>query len=246
VLASLTLVIFALFYLREGPALFGFLTFHRQRGIEIESTYSTLLLMLRPFGCDFEVYHAHGSVNLRSALTPLLTAGAPLMMALALLAALAVVVITLRRQGRHFDAATTVARAYPRLLAAGTLLLLLASIAFNKVFSVQYLMWVLPLVALIDFPPVQRRLFFAGWLVVSVLTMRIFPDCFIGAIVQVIQYDADSVLLDGPTGHGALLLFTRNSLFLVLTVWVGMHLAGRGAGSPWRLAALRRSRILSA
>jgi hypothetical protein len=236
VLGGLGLAILAPFYIWEGPAVFGFLAYHKDRGIEIESTYSTLLLLLRPLGYDFEVYHSHGSVNVRSPLTPYLTAGATVVMALSLLAALAVFVVALRRrqrhQSEHCDSTLTVAQAYPRLVAASALLLLLISIAANKVFSVQYLVWVLPLAALVDCRPPVRRLFFVALLAVSLLTMRIFPDCFRGEIVIIVDLTTPSFA--GPTAYGAMLLILRNGLFLALTAFVASRLWSDSVPVPSR------------
>jgi hypothetical protein len=234
VLGGMGLALLAPFYLREGPALFGFLDYHKERGIEIESTYTTLPILLREFGQDMEVYHSHGSVNVRSPLTSLLTTAATFVMALALLAALTLFVAALRREGGRRDAAATVAQSYPRLMANGTLLLLLISIAANKVFSPQYLLWVLPLAALIDMPPLVRRLYFVALFAVCLLTMRIFPDCFVGEIVYVVSRDAGSVVFGGPTGRGAMLLFLRNGLFVALTGWVACHVAYHPVPLPGR------------
>jgi hypothetical protein len=243
VLGGLGLAILAPFYLWEGPAVFDFLDYHKERGIEIESTYATLPILLGNTGEGFEVYHSHGSVNVRSPLTPLLTASATVVMALALLAALAVFVAALRRrqrqEGARRDSATTVAQAFPRLVAGSTLLLLCISIAANKVFSVQYLLWVLPLAALVDFPPQWRRLFFGVLFVVCFLTMRIFPDCFVGEIVYVVSRDSEGVVFGGPTAYGAFLLILRNGLFVALTVWI----AGRLWSEP--CCVLSRKRLLS-
>jgi hypothetical protein len=224
-LGGLGLLILAPFYSWEGPAVFGFLAYHKDRGIEIETTYCSLLLLLRPFGYDFEVYHSHGSVNVRSALTPYLTAASTVVMALSLLAALAVFVAALwrrqRHQGEHCDSAMTVAQAYPRLVAGSALLLLSISMAANKVFSVQYLVWVLPLAPLVDCRPPVRRLFFVAFVAVSLLSMRIFPDCFVGEIVFV---DPTTASFAGPTAHGAMLLIVRNALFLALTAFVASRI----------------------
>jgi hypothetical protein len=109
-------------------------------------------------------------------------------------------------------------------LAVSSLLLLLFCIAANKVFSPQYLLWVLPLAALVDFPPAVRRNFFAALFAVCLLTMRIFPDCFVGDIVYVVGRDGAAVVFGGPTAYGALLLILRNSLFVALTVWLACRL----------------------
>ena len=228
------LALLAGFYALQGPGIFNFLNYHKDRGIEIESTWSALVFLLRPVAGSWDVYHSHGSVNVRSALTPFLTAAATLTLAGLLLAATALFIVVLRRQHRlrpvgEAETTATLAQAHPRLVAGFALLLLSVCIAANKVFSPQYLLWILPLIPLVDFQPFQRRLFFAGALAVCYLTMRIFPDCFIGEIVWGVGMDVDVPLFDGPTLYGAFLVIARNALFVVLTAALARHLyrAGR-------------------
>jgi hypothetical protein len=59
------------------------------------------------------------------------------------------------------------------------------------------------------------------------MTMRIFPDCFVGEIVYTIGRDGDLPLFDGPTPYGAFLLLTRNGLILALTGALGWALIRR-------------------
>jgi hypothetical protein len=216
VLAAFGFGMLASFWLWQGPGTIEFLNYHKDRGLEIESTWSSLLLVLQPLAGGWTVYHSHGSVNVRAPLSPLLTTAATLTMGVLVLAATVVFVAAVRR--RRPTAGDTIAQAHPRLVADFTLLLMFLCIVANKVFSPQYLFWVLPLIPLVDLPRAGRRLFFLGVLAVSLLTMRIFPDCFVGDIVYTIGRDGDLPLFDGPTPYGAFLLLTRNALCLALTV----------------------------
>src|SRR5262249_60944182 len=111
-------------------------------------------------------------------------------------------------------------------------------IVANKVFSPQYLMWVLPFLPLVDFRPAGRRLYFLGVVAMTYVTMRIFPDCFVGEIVYCVGSTDGVFLFDGPTPFGIFLLLVRNTLCIALTAAVAWHLyrAGRPepatAGSP--------------
>ena len=127
-----------------------------------------------------------------------------------------------RRRDEAGPADVTLAQQWPRLVAMTTLLLLLISVVANKVFSPQYLLWVLPLVPLIDFHPQNRRLFFGATLVMCYLTMRIFPDCFVGDIVYVISGEGAEAVFGGPTAYGAFLLLARNGICVGLTVAVAV------------------------
>ena len=228
VLAGFGLGILAAFWLWQGSSILGFLGYHKDRGLEIESVWSSFLLLLEPVAGHWSVYHSHGSVNVRSALTPLLTTVASLTMVLSLLAATALFVVAARRQ--RPAAGVTIAQAHPRLVADCTLLLMLLSIVTNKVFSPQYLLWVLPLIPLVDLRRSARQLYFLGALATAYLTMRIFPDCFVGDIVYCIGRDGDMPIFDGPSPHGVFLLLTRNALCVALAGSLAWILVRRAVG----------------
>ena len=113
----------------------------------------------------------------------------------------------------------------------------------NKVFSPQYLLWVLPLVPLVDFEARKRRMFFAAIFAICFLTMRIFPDCFVGEIVWPVPGGGEVAAFDGPTPYGAFLLLTRNALCLAVTgvLAVGLYRKGmrQESGHALPFAALR-------
>jgi hypothetical protein len=230
VLAGFGLAILIPYYLMYGPAVLEFLAYHSQRGIEIESTWATLLL---PWRVDWIVYHSHGSFNVHAPPEPLVAVLAMPLAAMLLLAATALFAAVARRRYMQAEAAPlveqpglssrsiTIAQRWPHLVVAAALLSLLISIVFNKVFSPQYLLWVLPLVPLVDFRPGRRWLFFAATFAVCFLTMRIFPDCMIGEIVRLGPRNGDLPTIDGPTVYGAMLLVGRNGLCLALTAVVG-------------------------
>ncbi len=65
--------LFLPFWLAAGSPTLGFLAYHRDRGLEIESTYSSALMCLRPFGLALGIEFKYGSFNLLSSLSPALT-----------------------------------------------------------------------------------------------------------------------------------------------------------------------------
>jgi hypothetical protein len=65
----------AFFATTAGRRALEFLSYHRSRGVEVESLPASLLLLLRPLGHDVDVYFSHCSLNVRSALSPTLAAG---------------------------------------------------------------------------------------------------------------------------------------------------------------------------
>jgi hypothetical protein len=96
-LVGLVVAIFAPFYWLEGPGTLGFLAYHRDRGLEVGSTYSSLLVFLARFGHPVQVYFSHGGYNLRSPLSPWLLSLAPSLAGAALLAATGTLLFRLRR-----------------------------------------------------------------------------------------------------------------------------------------------------
>jgi hypothetical protein len=190
--------------------------------------------VMRYFGSDMTVYHSHGSFNVRSAFSPQLALITAALLAGLVLAASAGALVALRRLGRQGEGGRqTLARHSPQWLVAMTALLLLTAIVFNKVFSAQYLIWIVPLIALVDFGPRARLVFWGAAAAVFYLTMRIFPDCFVGEIVFASgEAGGTAFVLGGPTIFGAFLLVTRNALCLALM-----------AALSWRLMATMPGRV---
>jgi hypothetical protein len=227
VLAGWGLAILLPYYLQNGPAVLEFLEYHKSRGIEIESIWASVALPTKYLGHAWEVYHSHGSVNVRS---PLAGLAMPVLAAL-LVGTVALFVAVIRRQRSPAKAdGLSIAQQWPSLVAGFAFLLFLLSIVANKVFSPQYLLWVLPLVALVDFETRKRRMFFAAMFAVCFLTMRIFPDCFVGEIVWPVPGSGEVAAFDGPTPYGAFLLLTRNALCLAVTGVLAVGLCRKATG----------------
>src|SRR5262249_13197801 len=140
-LVGLVAVIFVPFYWLEGPGTLGFLAYHRERGLEVGSTYSSLLVLLARFGHPVQVYFSSGGYNVRSPLSPVLLSLAPFLAAAALLAATGTLLLRLRRLPPSPDqqaaSSATLAQHNPLLFIQFTFLLLLVFMATNKVFSPQ-------------------------------------------------------------------------------------------------------------
>jgi hypothetical protein len=218
-LAILTLGILLLFYISAGSDCLGFLRYHRARGIEVESLWSCLPLSLQAFGQPVEVSYSYGSVNIQSSLTPLLTTLAPITTGILLLAASTLLFVGARRmasaEGRS-DATATLAQRFPTEFAAYTLLILMLFVAANKVFSPQYLLWLLPLAALIPFEGSRRRLFLTGFLLVCVLSTVLVP--FLTDLLKSASADHARFVI---------VLLIRNLIFLGLTAAVALALVKR-------------------
>jgi 4-amino-4-deoxy-L-arabinose transferase-like glycosyltransferase len=147
------------FYAWAGERYLETYRYHALRGVQIESLYSGLLMLLKPFGLALRVDESFGSTNLASAATPIIK---PLSL---LLLATAIGYVLLRR--RFSDDA--------RGALALSVILLLLFMLTNRVFSPQYTIWVAaPLALLAVLSPESRRQY-GAFVALALLSQLIFP-----------------------------------------------------------------------
>jgi hypothetical protein len=217
-LAALIAALFMPFWLLGGMHALDFLAYHRDRGLEIESTYGSLLLALRPLGFSVGVAERYGSYELVSPAADLWARlAAPVTAALLAAAGALLLRDLLRRPHEAPTPARTLAQAYPRLFVAHTLLVLMLAVAASKVFSPQYLLWLIPPAALAPFAPRPRRLLLWSLVGLCLLTTLIFPVLFWKHVVGLVTPRTEPPQLLGPTALGVAVLAARNALFVGLT-----------------------------
>jgi hypothetical protein len=242
-LAALVVALFIPFWLLGGARTLGFLAFHQERGVEVESTYGVLLMALRPFGYPIEVIERHGAFDLISPLSPGCVHLAGVVAAALLTVAGGLLLWALLRRpqedARETTPARTLAQAHPRLFVAHTLLVLMLVVAANKVFSPQYLLWLAPLVALAPFARRSRRVLMWSFVGLCLLTTLIFPILFYKHIVGLVSPVTVPPCFNGPTTLGLVVLGARNLLLLVLVIWTLLLVRSASDGSGRRLASAR-------
>ena len=113
-------------YQLAGPNYLDTFRYHAQRGVQIESSYAGIIMLLRPLGFAMQVDESFGSTNLASAATAVVKTLSPW-----LLLAGSTYLLGLRRFAGD-------ARGALLLICA----LLLTFMLTNRVFSPQYLIWV--------------------------------------------------------------------------------------------------------
>jgi 4-amino-4-deoxy-L-arabinose transferase-like glycosyltransferase len=109
-----------------GDAYLATFRYHTQRGVQIESLYAGLLMLLKPLGLAMHVEESFGSTNLASCATGLVKKLSPL-----LFVAGAGAILLLRRFRRDGSGAMLL-----------TCVLFLLFMLTNRVFSPQYLIWI--------------------------------------------------------------------------------------------------------
>jgi hypothetical protein len=227
------------FYLWDGARSLGFLHYHQARGLEIGSTYSSLLLALHALGHPVEAYHAYGSMSLRSSLSPVLVALSPWLTAGLLLIATALLVVHCRRLaggGARALSCTRLAQVHPLTFICATLLFLMVLVAASKVFSPQYLLWLAPLVSLVPFRRIGKRLFLGSFILTCVLSTVLFPFLYAQDLVERREEVSEAYAVwtfKEPTVRLALIQGMRIALLVGMTAALALHLlhAGTRPGS---------------
>jgi hypothetical protein len=198
----------------SGAGVFDLLSFHSQRGVQLESSYASIMAVAREFGVPARIQMWTGGVNLDGPLAPALRACSTAAMA-GLVAAL---VWWRLARGRHAADRTTLAW---RL----TLLTVVGIVAVSKVFSPQYLVWALPATLLLslDVARSRRDMVVAAALVAGLagLTTWVFPYHYFGFDASAAGLaPRDPADLEG-TSSSFLLIGLRNALYVVLAGWLG-------------------------
>jgi hypothetical protein len=198
-----------------------FLAFHGARGIEIESTYATLILALKPLGVGATAESAFGSIDLVSPLASVLAKSSSWL----LLAVLAGLCWWSLRRGRAFG---------ERAAEQMSLLVLLVTLALSKVLSAQFFVFLLPIMLLLGaqlFTRRERLLLTALCIAMAALTTAVFPYLWF-SVGPDTQAANPYGLVPGLHPLPAALLALRNILFVATTVWLGWRIVRHPAPKP--------------
>jgi hypothetical protein len=231
---ALVAILFLPFYLAGGPRCLAFLTYHARRGIEFESTYAGLLGTLHLAGYPIEVQSAYGSCEIICSMSGLLAQVAPFLVGGLLFAAGCLLLASFIRWASEtshaIDTQTKVGRRFRGEVVNFTLLLLLLFIAANKVFSPQYVLWVLTLAPLVSFRSWARRAFLAGFVALYAATWLICPR-YMRAVLE-------------PTPLGTALLVGRSLVLFGLIIGLVFMLIRRFRSLPDAVNADPHERLL--
>ncbi|MCH7623779.1 MAG: hypothetical protein IIB46_06825 [Nitrospinae bacterium] len=163
------------FYAIFGPGYWESFTYHMDRGIQLESVYAGLLLLAQMAGLAIVTFEkSFGSSNVVSSLTGVVKLISPFLF-------LGILVVLVRRVW-HYSLPEGKAEEPGHFVCSQiillTLILLLAFMLSNKVFSPQYMIWVGPLMAVLV--AVHKNMWKIGmmFLIASAMTQGIFPHLY--------------------------------------------------------------------
>jgi hypothetical protein len=196
-----------------GDRAWGFVTYQADRGLQLETVPAGLILLVRGWtGGRIPLTFDHSAVQVAGTAAQLYLGVQP-WLSLICFAALAALSLTLYRRELRFRGAVQ-----PRTIVAIASAFILLLLVTNKVFSVQYVVWLLPLAAFLS----RGQFWLAA--VIGALSVGIHPLFY----KQLIEQDRAVVWL----------LNIRNGLVVALLVWVLAALVagsvGKGAGGVLR------------
>ena len=210
--AALVAVGFAGFVATDGWEAVGFLDAQMSRDFEVGSGTASLLLVARGLGAPVRTIRTQGSIGLAA---PWLPAVPGIQLALQAGVVLLVAALLLRARSRP---ASPGRAGTEGLLAVATVATLLGVLLTARVFSPQYLLWLLPGMPLLAVSPARSRLDPPAFLLIAALTTLIWPVLFQDHVVGRVTVPGVVPELSGPTRLGAALLIARN---LLVTAWFG-------------------------
>lgn len=208
----LTLLPFALI---AGSEILSFLRYHQLRGLQIESLPAGVVSLAHVLGLTkASVVHNYGAFHLESPLASSILKLLPFMSILSFLGVTAICLGSFRHEYAMKGRITA------KNLVTYTIAVLLTFITISKVFSPQYIVWLLPFVSLLR--PRQLGLMLG----IFALTMLIFP----GTYDRLLEMQASSVLV----------LNLRNLLVVVLLLWLLIERPQASAKTPLQRLIMSR------
>ena len=209
----------------SGASVLNWLNFHAERGIEVESIYASLLMVLAPFGFEIKAVSKPWSWDIESNLADYLTSASTGIVALAL-AALGILA-WFRRANYSRDDALRFAS-----------LAIVVTVTFSKVLSPQYLVWCLPLILVWGADLLRRPAYFGliiASAVVAALSTAVFPYLFFAGSMKPGDGLDTICLVPTLSAWPVTLVVLRNGMLLgivVLMVRRTLTSVGRPVGGP--------------
>jgi hypothetical protein len=203
-----------------GWDVLDFLRYHGERGIEVESVYASILFVLGWFDWPMRAFHDYGCWNIESVpnkLSNIMASASTGLVLLSILLAAGWLFFQPRQRAR--------VDGY-RLALWG----MIASVTFAKVLSVQFFVWLLPLILLLGIDTFHRwelAILFCLSIVLASLTTWMFPYHFTPHYIshgQLHVNASDFALIPDLGVWACASLVVRNALLLIAVAWTGFRI----------------------
>lgn len=195
------------------------INYHSQRGIEIESIYSSFLLIAEKLGfVSAQAYFSFGSWNIVGNVESAFAGASTFLLVLCLLIAYWIVYTKTNPRNRDLSS----------LSAFSTFLITLVLIT-SKILSPQYIIWLIPLLPLLTFS--WRYAVWAVFVAIGCLTFYIFPSHY----YELIDFKSTVVAA----------LFIRNILLILLAALIGTSLFRMSPHFKWQYPTKDKSNSTS-
>ncbi len=229
-------ILFIPFYLWEGNPCFDFFIYHKDRYLKLESTYSSILIIFHFIGLPVKMTYGFGAYNLESFLTPLCLKISTIMVIVVFLGIAFILIKSIRfffskdeNNSIDLDKSTKLAQIIAHPFLYFTIAMLLGSICVSKVFSPQYLLWVVPMFSLIHFRMKEIKVAAALFLFACLFTTFIFPYLYFSEFVRGrTESPAGMLVLEAPSILATNILFVRNMLLIGSTITILFFALPRG------------------
>jgi hypothetical protein len=227
VLGGLTCLVLAPYFAINGGKCLEFLKYHSDRGIQLESLTANVALLASRLGVPVGIEHSYGSTNITAPGSFGLMLCATAWIVGASLWAVWSLWRTVLETKRTLQPAASLALAAPEVVIRYSALLIALAMCGSKVFSAQYMLWLVSIVPLVRLGSAHadRRLQLV-FLLTCAFTLLVYPALFDSAIRPIVRINSHVVYLP-PSALGLLCLTARNSLF----VWMTLLLSGRARPS---------------
>ncbi|UOY07807.1 hypothetical protein L0P88_04460 [Muricauda sp. SCSIO 64092] len=190
-----------------GSYAFSFLGYHGNRGIQIESLYSTIIQLIGLFGLSYELETSFGSQNVVSIVSPFISKLSFFIIFFGCMGVFFKIFQFL--SNKRVKSSSCIASTKPVIIGTGYLLTLLFFLIGSKVLSTQYFLLPISFIAIL-FPNKHYGIGLL-WLFILLLSIIIFPYLYDSDIIS-----KSAIKLGKPSLLGTLLLSSRNGMLVYL------------------------------
>lgn len=230
-LILMIVIIFLPFYIKYGKATLEFLNYHTERGIQLESTYSAFILLFAAFGYHVFITLKQHSFNLESSLSPILT-NISVYIDIAILIFLFIFIIyqikkkvtanqelSIVSKNKIQEKTGNLIQLMPQTFICFIATTLLFEVSLSKVFSPQYLLWVIPIFSIISYKSNISKYTGIALILTCILTTIIFPYTYLTDFARNQQTLPDGSMVWGtPTNFAIIILIVRNSMLILTSI----------------------------